>query len=564
MAIQYSIPSIAGDFSVPSTEQAGFVSAGDVSTIIPAVDALIDFEGFEKYGPSPGVLFQIPPNFLAFASSITPLISQSFYKEWNSLTWSGNSPSVGLINGLGNKGGTALAIANAFGNSVFLYRFLNAVHPETTYTRVIMGFAMASFYGSATGAYLCDNGTGQCFLGVDTGGRVIFNGSTNLYTSTNAKVMLGARHYFEMDVFIHNTAGTWRVWMDGILLASGTGANTRAGTSNNYANSIVLVNGNNGYCAFDDLYWRDNTTGTASPYGDCTIKALPVTSDSSVQFTSGAILGNWVAQQTLSTNSPGANILILVPVTPTVNMTVNSIGSLPRTTAQFGKFKGVIYSDSSGAPGSLLSSGTEVIGSTTGVNLSLPLVTPQALTGGTQYWIGLITDTSIAWQLSNVIESWGQSKANTYTGGAPAGPLSGMTTGLNPWSIWGVCSGSVNYAGVSQVAPPPVSANAMLSYNEATTALAEDLFETQNLTTTPASIYSVKVSVMAKKPTAGVRSMDIRLKTGAQTNSGNNTQMIPITTPKWYSSRFDVDPTTGVAWDATGINGMKVGYKTAT
>jgi hypothetical protein len=526
---------------------AGHSVADDVESY--TIDKLIDFDGFEKYGP-PGANFywyNFSANFLLSAQNLDPMPSQSFFEEWLSISWGGNSPQCGLITGL-NGVGAAFGIIPGFGNSLFVSRTMPA-----NYSRVIVGYAfMSNLNSTAQGLFICDGSPGQVFIGVDNGGRVIFNGSANLFTS-GVKVQQNTRHYLEVDVTIHNTAGAYKVWLDGVLLGSATGVNTRAGTSNNYCNRLVMTNGTTGLWAFDDMYWRDNTTGTALPFGDVSIVGLPVTSDSSVQFTPVATLGQWYTQQTPNTATPGANILILVPVTPATNMTVNSIGTLPRTTTTAAKFKGVIYSDSSGAPGSLLSSGTEVIGCTSGTNLSLPLASPQALTGGTQYWIGLITDTSIAYQLSDTWSASGQSKANTYTSGAPAGPLSGMSTLQSPWALWGICtSPASNYPGINKQMPPQ-SASVMLSSNSSSTVGQEDLYNTQRLSTIPSAIYSVKVSANVQKTTnaAAQRFFSIRLKNNTADSGGsnlNNLNIAPSTTPGWYSSRFDTDPNTNASW----------------
>jgi len=65
------------------------------------------------------------------------------------------------------------------------------------------------------------------------------------------------------------------------------------------------------------------------------------------------------------------------------------VAIVPGATSGTAKFKAVAYADSAGAPGSLLSSGTEVVGCTSGSTLTGALITPQSLTAGTPCWIGL-------------------------------------------------------------------------------------------------------------------------------------------------------------------------------
>jgi len=77
-------------------------------------------------------------------------------------------------------------------------------------------------------------------------------------------------------------------------------------------------------------------------------------------------------------------------------------GLVSSATSGTAKFKAVVYADSAGAPGSLLSSGTEVVGCTSGSTLTGALITPQSLTAGTPCWIGFITDTSVVLQQADV------------------------------------------------------------------------------------------------------------------------------------------------------------------
>ncbi len=111
----------------------------------------------------------------------------------------------------------------------------------------------------------------------------------------------------------------------------------------------------------------------------------------------------------------------------------------PGATSETAKFKAVAYADSTGAPGSLLSSGTEVVGCTSGSTLTGALVTPQSLTAGTPCWIGFITDTSVILQQADSGTS-GYKASNTYASGAP-GTAPAMTGGQASWLLYGNVSG---------------------------------------------------------------------------------------------------------------------------
>jgi hypothetical protein len=165
-----------------------------------------------------------------------------------------------------------------------------------------------------------------------------------------------------------------------------------------------------------------------------------------------------------TTNTPGANELVLIPVTPTSTMVLNSINCMPEATVGNAKFKGVIYDNintlnTSGTayiniPSSLLGTGTEIVGCTSGVAVTSALATPPTLQAGFTYWVGFIMDTAVPLQLSSN-GTTGVSQANTYTAGPPnpfqSLVISGSTTfgtsvgtlqsryNLNQpnWQIWG-------------------------------------------------------------------------------------------------------------------------------
>ena len=164
-----------------------------------------------------------------------------------------------------------------------------------------------------------------------------------------------------------------------------------------------------------------------------------------------------------TTNTPGANTIVLVPVTPVGTMLLSAVNMVPAATQGAAKFKGVVYqnvnqinpagSAYTNIPTSLMATGGEVVGCTSGVALSSVLAVPVTLQAGTTYWIGFILDTAVPLTLAST-GTLGVSNPNTYTSGPPnpfqTTPLSGVTTGgstvgslqsayntLQPcWQIW--------------------------------------------------------------------------------------------------------------------------------
>lgn len=170
---------------------------------------------------------------------------------------------------------------------------------------------------------------------------------------------------------------------------------------------------------------------------------------------------------TSETNTPGANTIVLIPVTPTGTMKINSINLTPRATIGGAKFKGVIYQNVSqinllgtaytNIPSALVITGNEVVGCVSGAPVSSALSIPITLEAGQTYWIGFIMDTAIPLQLAS-LGTIGVSNANVYASGPPnpfqTTELSGVTTGgtttgalLTPfnlaqpnWQFWGAMS----------------------------------------------------------------------------------------------------------------------------
>ena len=164
-----------------------------------------------------------------------------------------------------------------------------------------------------------------------------------------------------------------------------------------------------------------------------------------------------------TTNAPGANMIVLVPVTPAGTMLLSSINAMPGATQGAAKFKGVVYENVNqinpagtaytNIPTSLMATGAEVTGCVVGSPITSALTVPVTLQSGVTYWIGFIMNTAVALELATT-GTLGVSNANTYTNGPPnpfqTTPLTGVTTGgstvgslqsnyntLQPcWQIW--------------------------------------------------------------------------------------------------------------------------------
>ncbi|MGH7735906.1 MAG: hypothetical protein ACREOE_19965, partial [Gemmatimonadales bacterium] len=243
------------------------------------------------------------------------------------------------------------------------------------YARIIGGVTFKSDLTGTIGYVFGDAGTAQFSVCVETTGAITLregNVQATILATAGSSVSAGSQHVLEWDItFSHTTGGAYNIYLDGALTTlTATGVRTAYGTTHDYANVFSpSVTNNATTFATDHLYLRLFLAGGS---GDAALQNNPVVetelpnSDSAVAWTPTASVLGADYSTTASTNAPGANELALRSFTPAVNMTINSVGALPEATSAGANFKGVIYSDSGGAPTSLLSSGTQVTGTTSG------------------------------------------------------------------------------------------------------------------------------------------------------------------------------------------------------
>lgn len=526
---------------------------------------LINYDGFEKYGPvSDASTFTVINATNFGTNNNSTLLNQSFTQEWTSSFLFGN-PSAGIITGLNGSGRALCIIQGSSGPSGYTRNL------PANYSRVIFGFAFMTNLVNQGGINFVDAGNNvQSSIWIDTSGRINFSrasaGNTPVLYTSSALILTNTRYYLEIDLTTNSSTGRFQIWLNGTSLTTLTSQNTQT-TSNAYINQFQVTTGTGsaGKFAWDDMYWQDNTAGTYSPLGDCTIDALSPASDSSIQFSiTASKLGPWFYEQTNNqgTQGTGGNVVWWMPVTPSVAKTLNSVSFLAYTTNGAANFRGVVYSDSSGNPGSLLSTGPQVTGVTNAIPLTLPLTTPQTLTANTQYWIGFITDSNVAIVEADNWSNKGKFQSVTYTSGAPATASPGGS--VNTWMVWGNCTGNASsFENVANNAPPPInSIGTLIAYNQDNTVGHEDLFRFTALPTIPTAIYAVKISTFAAKSDVGARTFTNQVKSGAVDSSGVANTL--LTSPIWFSDIYPNDPNTSSAWSATAVNALTAGYKIAS
>jgi hypothetical protein len=493
-------------------------------------------DGFDKYGPAS-----------SHSANVSALLTAG---EWNSTT------------------GTSLSIAaplSSLGNSLSLTGGSAATKTlPSNYSRLIGGMRFSAGLGALSGIQFYDGATAQAGITINTAGTIavrngIWNSGTVLGTSASS-ISANTTHYLEWDITFGNSAA-YQLWLDGVSILSGTGDTTA--TANNTASAFAPIALTTATLTIDDLYIFDTSgsTNNAVLLSSPRIETQLPNSDSSVQFSFGAaVLGN-SAGRIVGTVSTAANQLRLRAVTPAVSCTLNSIAFLPSGTASATvQLRPVVFSTSSGVPGTLLGSGSTVTGTTANTLKTMPLTSGVSLTAGTQYYIGFMCDIAVTnglQQLSSTTDDL--TATSTFASGAPGtAPAMSAATGT-------VISGNVTISGANWVSVSPNPTQGLLSYVADATVGHEDLYGFPALVASPSAIYAVAVKANISKSDAGSKTVSVRTSSSGNDSAGSGgTAIAPATTFGWATSLFITDPNTSAAWGLSALNSALAGLKIET
>jgi hypothetical protein len=493
---------------------------------------LLFLEGFDKYGPAN-----------SNAASTSALINQ----EWTA------SNSVAIVAGLSATGFALQANANVAGANKTL---------SANYARLIGGVRFSSNLVGAVGMQFCDGSTAapQASVTINAAGTIAvrngaFGTGTILGTST-ATVTANSTHYLEWDITFSN-AGSYQLWLDGVSVLSGSGDTTA--TANNYANVFQLTCASTAVITWDDLYLFD-TTGTTNNAVLLTSPRIETsfpTSDGAVQFAVGAATLGSSIQRAGSAQLGISAALWLRPLTPTRSCTINSISLIPAFNNANAHYQTCIYTDSAGVPGALMGSSSVITGATNGTTITGALTTPQSLTAGTQYWLGIITDiASSNYQGADNLNA-SRYVVNTFASGPPS-TAPAMTSGVATLLCWGsiILASPVNWYEVAS--QPPQGA---ASYVYDSVVGHEDLYAVPNLSVPATTVYAVAVKANVAKSDAGAKTVSVRLKSGATDSAGSGGSLAPGTSYAWLTSLYPTDPATSAAWTLTAVNAAQIGLR---
>jgi hypothetical protein len=133
-----------------------------------------------------------------------------------------------------------------------------------------------------------------------------------------------------------------------------------------------------------------------------------------------------------------------------------------------------------------------------------------------------------------------------------------MPTAAATYPFWGAVTltSPVNFYEVNQQ-----PAAGVYSYVYDSVMGHEDLYNFSALSVIPTSIYAVSVKTWAAKSDTGSRTMSMRMLSGGTDSGGTNTGIGLGTTFQWYSTMFENDPATSVAWTGTGLNAAQSGFR---
>jgi hypothetical protein len=512
-------------------------------------EALVFSDGFDKYGPpgnlSPASVMVGDFQLVAGNCGIVAGLSSQGY----ALLVIGSNPST--------VANVRASLSRSLGRLVGTFRFSQA-----TNTGHASGI---TFFNGASACCSIIYAASSPRIELRTGaynGTLINSGGAPAVSTTNVVTF---------DITF-GPAAAYSIYINGVLAFSGTGNTGNGNTTANTVSIVVerVVNVGNTFVVDDFAVYDPTQAGYNSAIltANAVVETQFETGDAQTQFTNDGdlaipvgLVANGLARTASNTNAPGANFIFLTRFTASATRTFNSVSCLPGATSATAKFKAVLYADSGGSIGSLLSSGNEVVGCTNGATLTGTLVTPQTVTAGQSYWMGFITDTSVLQTQYDATTNLGQKKLNTYTSGAPAGPLTGMTTAQPTWFISGNCTGStVNFVAVGRN-PPAGTSNSQI---HSSTVAQEDLYSFPALVTTPTVIFGGAVKGFVSKSDSGGRTVSFNMKSGGVDSTGSNPGQGMSTTNQWQSTYVDKDPATGAAWTQSGVNAASSGVSVAS
>lgn len=359
-----------------------------------------------------------------------------------------------------------------------------------------------------------DGANNQCTIQFLSNGSIVLlsGGSNGTILSTYANAITASTTWFsfEMEVVINNTTGSWTVRTNGSPTNSfqATGLNTRAGSTNNYANRIIIWTSTTGSPTnnvwIDDFIWRSDPTSV--PWlGDMRAYVQMPNTDVQAQFSRNiTAVTTFISTGTTWQNGPGANSVWATPITATYTGTCASI-SINLVAGVTGHINAALYDNSTNNV--LIATATALTNPVTGI-ITFTFATPPAVTKGVTYWMAVMGDVAFnvpGQNASNPIRSVNQS----YASGFPAT--------LTGWSV--ATQLGFSYLGIT-VTPGlnnqfvnEAQQDGLTTYVYSSTVGQNDLYSLPSLPGTT-SVFAVTTRGFMEKGDAGSRSGAVQVRSG--------------------------------------------------
>jgi hypothetical protein len=418
--------------------------------------------------------------------------------------------------------------------------------------------------GSSNGFYiqLFDGTTAQCSVVFRTDGSIqlVAGGPTSgtvLAQYVGAVNAANTWFAFEIEVVINNTTGSFAVRKNGnttndFFLGS---LNTRT-SANNYANKLQLGSLVGSTLYIDDFLWRSDAASV--PWvGDIRCYTRMPVSDVAIQFSRTSTPITSLLWSPIGVgNSFAANSAYYFKFVSNYNgfLTAALFTLLGGGT---GHVKAALFdSNAGGGIGNVLAISNEVTNPSASP-LTCTFASPVRVTQGVPYWIGLNNDSgSIAFNVISV-SSLTPTPAvivltNSFYTSWPTGNPGGVTVVTNVPGISVVYSPQANADCVSEL-----QQDGTASYVAGAGNGQADLYAIGALNITPTLIVGVTTRGLFQKSDAGTRNATVQLKSGTTTVQGVSTPL--PTTWGWLARNDLVDPATGLAWTAAGLNAATIG-----
>jgi hypothetical protein len=440
----------------------------------------------------------------------------------------------------------------------------NAIHHivcvfDQTYAPIVSGGT--SFYFS-----LYDGATPQCTICFDINGVIIFRSggpAGTILATYDYGLITSTWIGFEFEVVINNTVGSFRARKNGAGTDSfvATGLNTRV-TANNYAS--MLRWGGGGFGSFfqymDQVLWRSDVSGVAW-MGDLRCYSRMPAVDVQKQFTGlPTSVSAYVSYSASWTGNFTGNVVrvtgpFTMPASGTLTALIN-VFAAPFT----GRTRMAIYDSNgvAGGPGNLIAETLEVVnpngaaGNTTVTNY--PIVGSPQMVKNQIYWVGLWTDGTIVTTGNSIGSIYALNLAYSSTA-FPASMAASVTVGGIFSGNFGVVVAANNSSAVAEL-----QQDKLTSYVFDSNVNDADLYTSAPLPTTPVIVIATTLRGFMLKSDTGVRSASVQMQSGP-TLVATPTLALNQTTWQWAWRTDSIDPNTGAAWTAGGVDALQFGPK---